>query len=83
MEQKVLAENSPEAQTKIEYAELVKRITGQIHAATNLDHILLDLHKGVLSLFDSEEVVVFALDPGRPGAADGERHQRHRPGRYP
>ena len=63
MEQKVLAENSPEAQTKIEYAELVKRITGQIHAATNLDHILLDLHKGVLSLFDSEEVVVFALDP--------------------
>ena len=63
MEQKVLAETSPEAQTKIEYAELVRRITGQIHAATNLDQILLDLHKGILSLFDSEEVVVFALDP--------------------
>ena len=63
MENKLLAENLPEAQAKIEYAALVKRMTGQIHAATHLDHIFLDLHKGILSLFDSEEVVVLALDP--------------------
>lgn len=49
-------------QLKVEYAEHVKRITTQIHAATDLDQILLDLHKDVLSLFDADDLTLFAFD---------------------
>jgi type II secretory ATPase GspE/PulE/Tfp pilus assembly ATPase PilB-like protein len=47
---------------KVEYAEHVKRITTQIHAASDLDQILLDLHKDILSLFDAEDLTLFAFD---------------------
>ncbi|MDE3049409.1 MAG: GspE/PulE family protein [Nitrospirota bacterium] len=44
------------------FAENVKRITDQIHAASDLDHILLDLRKDILSIFDAEDLTIFALD---------------------
>lgn len=47
---------------KVEYAEHVKRITAQIHAASDLDQILLDLHKDILSIFDAEDLTLFAFD---------------------
>ncbi len=47
---------------KLEYAEHVKRITSQIHAASDLDQILLDLHKDILGLFDAEDLTLFAFD---------------------
>ncbi len=55
-------QNLQELQQKVEFAEHVKRITTQIHAASNLDHILLDLHKDILSLFDAEDLTLFAFD---------------------
>ena len=51
-----------ELQQKIVYAEEVKRITNLIHAAKDLDQIILDLHKDLLNLFDTEEVSIFAID---------------------
>ncbi|MEK7294784.1 MAG: ATPase, T2SS/T4P/T4SS family [Nitrospirota bacterium] len=51
-----------ELQQKIAYAEEVKRITNLIHAAKDLDQIILDLHKDLLNLFDTEEVSIFAID---------------------
>ncbi|MBI5777369.1 MAG: Flp pilus assembly complex ATPase component TadA, partial [Nitrospirae bacterium] len=51
-----------ELQQKIAYAEEVKRITNLIHAAKDLDQIILDLHKDLLNLFDTEEVTIFAID---------------------
>ncbi len=44
------------------FAENVKRITDQIHAASDLDHILLDLRKEILSIFDAEDLTIFAFD---------------------
>ena len=53
---------SQDVQLKVEYAEHVKRITTQIHAASDLDQILLDLHKDILGLFDAEDLTLFAFD---------------------
>jgi len=51
-----------ELQQKVEFAEHIKRITNQIHAASDLDQILLDLHKDILGLFDAEDLTLFAFD---------------------
>ena len=51
-----------ELQQKGEFAEHVKKITAQINAASDLDQILLDLHKDILSLFDAEDLTLFAFD---------------------
>jgi type II secretory ATPase GspE/PulE/Tfp pilus assembly ATPase PilB-like protein len=62
MQSKPLPQNMQELQQKVEFAEHVKRITNQIHAASDLDQILLDLHKDILSLFDAEDLTLFAFD---------------------
>jgi type II secretory ATPase GspE/PulE/Tfp pilus assembly ATPase PilB-like protein len=62
MQAKPQTQNLQELQQKVEFAEHVKRITSQIHAANNLDQILLDLHKDILSLFDAEDLTLFAFD---------------------
>lgn len=62
MQANPMPQNLQELQQKVEHAEHVKRITTQIHAASDLDQILLDLHKEILSLFDAEDLTLFALD---------------------
>ncbi len=62
MQAKPITPNIQELQQKVEHAEHIKRITTQIHAASNLDQILLDLHKDILSLFDGEDLTLFAFD---------------------
>ncbi len=62
MQSKVAPENLQELQQKVQYAEQVKRITNQIHSASDIDQILLDLHKEILSLFDAEELTLYAVD---------------------
>jgi len=62
MQVKPPTQNLQELQQKVEFAEHVKRISTQIHAASNLDQILLDLHKDILSLFDAEDLTLFAFD---------------------
>jgi type II secretory ATPase GspE/PulE/Tfp pilus assembly ATPase PilB-like protein len=63
MQAKALPQNLQELQQKVEYAEHVKRITNQIHAASDLDTILLDLHNDILGLFDAEDLTLYAVDP--------------------
>ena len=62
MQAKPIPQNLQELQQKVAFAENVKRITEQIHAASDLDHILLDLHKEILSIFDAEDLTIFAFD---------------------
>jgi type II secretory ATPase GspE/PulE/Tfp pilus assembly ATPase PilB-like protein len=62
MQAKPIPHNLQELQLKVEHAEHVKKIISQINAATNLDQILLDLHKDILSLFDAEDLTLFAFD---------------------
>ena len=59
---KPVAHNLPDSQQKAEFAEHVKRIKNQIQAATDIDQILLDLHRDILSLFDAEDLTLFAVD---------------------
>ncbi|HEX9743699.1 MAG TPA: ATPase, T2SS/T4P/T4SS family, partial [Nitrospiraceae bacterium] len=61
-ELKVGPDNVQELRQKIAYAEEVKRITNLIHAAKDLDQIILDLHKDIVNLFDAEEVTIYAID---------------------
>lgn len=62
MQSKPMPNNLQELQQKVDFAEHVKRITAQIHAARDLDQILLDLHKDILGLFDAEDLTLFAFD---------------------
>ena len=62
MQAKPIPQNMQELQQKVEFAEHIKRITNQIHAASDLDQILLDLHKDILGLFDAEDLTLFAFD---------------------
>jgi type II secretory ATPase GspE/PulE/Tfp pilus assembly ATPase PilB-like protein len=63
MQANPIPKNLQELQQKMTFAENVKRITDQIHAASDLDHILLDLRKEILSVFDAEDLTMFAFDP--------------------
>ena len=62
MQAKPIPQNLQELQQKVAFVENVKRITDQIHAASDLDHILLDLRKEILSIFDAEDLTIFAFD---------------------
>jgi len=62
MQANPIPQNLQELQQKVTFAEKVKRITEQIHAASDLDHILLDLRKEILSIFDAEDLTIFAFD---------------------
>ncbi|MGH7209054.1 MAG: GspE/PulE family protein, partial [Nitrospiraceae bacterium] len=62
METKVLPDNLQELQQKVAYAEQVKLITNKIHAAQELNQILVDLQKDILSLFDAEGLTLYACD---------------------
>ena len=63
MQANPVAKNPQDLQQKIAFTENIKRITEQIHAARDLDYILLDLRKEILSVFDAEDLTIFAFDP--------------------
>ena len=62
MEVKPMTQSLHDLQLKVEHAEHVKRIIAQIQAAANLDQIILDLHHDILSLFDAQDLTIFAFD---------------------
>src|SRR5262245_35592728 len=62
MQANPIPKNLQELQLKVALAENIKRITDQILAASDLDHILLDMRQEILSIFDAEAVNIFAFD---------------------
>ena len=46
----------------VAYNESLKNITHQIHAAENIDDILINLKDSILSLFDAERITIYAVD---------------------
>lgn len=62
MPTKPIAQNLQGLQQEVAFAENVKRITDQILATSDLDHILLDLRTEILSLLDAEDLTIFAFD---------------------
>ena len=49
-------------QARIDYAERVKTVTNHIHAASNLDELLVSLSRDILSLFEAEHLTLYAVD---------------------
>jgi type II secretory ATPase GspE/PulE/Tfp pilus assembly ATPase PilB-like protein len=47
---------------QVAYAERVKRVMNRIHAAKDLDQLLVELHDEILSLFDAEHLTIYAVD---------------------
>jgi type II secretory ATPase GspE/PulE/Tfp pilus assembly ATPase PilB-like protein len=62
MQANPIPKNLQELQQKVAFTENVKRITDQILAASDIDHILLDMRNDILSIFDAEAVTIFAFD---------------------
>ncbi|HSB82405.1 MAG TPA: GspE/PulE family protein [Candidatus Methylomirabilis sp.] len=54
-----------ELQEKVVQTEKVKQITNRIHAAKDLDHLLVDLKAEILTLFDAEELTLYVVDSER------------------
>ena len=49
-------------QARIDHAERVKTVTNRIHAAANLDELLVALSRDILSLFEAEHLTLYAVD---------------------
>ena len=49
-------------QARIDYAERVKTVTNRIHAASNLDELLVSLSRDILGLFEAEHLTLYAVD---------------------
>lgn len=47
---------------RVAYAEQVTAVTNKIHAAANLDELLVSLGPSILSLFDAQHLTLYALD---------------------
>jgi len=78
MEAKILPDSVNELQQKIAHAEEVKRISNQIHAAKDLDQILLDMNREILALFEAEELILYAVDPDKKEIYGKLPHPRRR-----
>lgn len=65
MDAKPVTQTLRELHLRVEQAERINRITKQILCATNLDQIILDLHHDILSLFDAQDLTLFAVDADR------------------
>ena len=62
MQANPIPKNLQELQQKVAFTENVKRITDQVLASSDLDHILLDMRNDILSIFDAEAVTIYAFD---------------------
>ena len=49
-------------QQQVAYDERLKRVMNHIHAAKDVDQILITLHDEILSLFDAERLAIYAID---------------------
>src|SRR5262249_19268117 len=52
-------------QQQVAYDERLKRVMNHIHAARDIDQILISLHDEVLSLFDAERLAIYVVDYNR------------------
>jgi len=66
MSQKQVAEemeaNDVDVMPDSEYGEALLDITNRIHAAGNLDEILIDLHDDIVRQFDAERMTIYVVD---------------------
>jgi len=54
--------NASVLKQEVEYREKLLEITNKVHAANNIDEILIDLKDEVTKLFDAERITVYVVD---------------------
>ena len=47
---------------RVDYAEQVQEVTNRIHAASNIDELLISLSNDILGLFDAKHLTLYAVD---------------------
>jgi type II secretory ATPase GspE/PulE/Tfp pilus assembly ATPase PilB-like protein/putative methionine-R-sulfoxide reductase with GAF domain len=52
-----------ELEKQLQYNEKLKFVTNRIHAAKNVTEILVQLQSDILSLFDTDRITIYAVDP--------------------
>lgn len=57
--------NSRKLKSEIEYRKNLQDICNKIHAAANLDEILIDLKDEITGLFEAERLTVYVVDGGK------------------
>ncbi|MDP6725230.1 MAG: hypothetical protein QF536_08565, partial [Arenicellales bacterium] len=54
--------SSSDQQQKLIFYKALTDISNQIHAAKNLDEILINLEQSILTLFEAERLTIYAVD---------------------
>lgn len=49
-------------QNRLAYTERLKQLMNRIHAAQNIDQLLISLHDDMLTLFEAEHLTLYAVD---------------------
>jgi len=62
-------------QAEVAYRVKLQEIGNRIHAASNLDEILVDLKDEIIALFEAERITIYAIDPRKR-----ELFSRHKSG---
>jgi type II secretory ATPase GspE/PulE/Tfp pilus assembly ATPase PilB-like protein len=52
-----------ELQRQLQYNEKLKYVTNMINSANDIDEILINLGRDILSLFDAQRITLYAVDP--------------------
>src|SRR5574342_531925 len=54
-------ENLSEISTKLNFSRNLQAVTNRIHAASNIDEIMLEVSKDVCVLFDADRLTIYAV----------------------
>ena len=57
--------NLEEMSSKLEFQAKLQSVTNRIHAAKNIDEIMLDLSQEICSLFDADRLTIYVLADDR------------------
>ena len=60
--EKIESKDIQEQKKKLYYYKALNDIANQIHASKNMDEILIDLRKQILSLFDADRITIYVMD---------------------
>ncbi|MCI4626938.1 MAG: GspE/PulE family protein [Candidatus Magnetoovum sp. WYHC-5] len=57
--------NKGQASKDIQFTERFQEVANRIHAANNVDEILLKLKDNILELFEADRITIYAIDPAK------------------
>lgn len=55
--------NTQDIQARLQFSEALQNVTNRIHAAHNIDEIMLDLGQNICDLFHADRITIYTLNP--------------------